>query len=252
MRPSSKLFAYLARKAVALAGPPLLCRDWRPSAITSVEDDPSTQNFPSLSLVLDALQDAATLRLEVDGADEQESTYFNAFPGDHYRLIAALVRQIRPKHIIEIGTYTGMATRILLDHAPLETCTLTYDLLPWNSFRSHLRPEDFRSGRVEQRLIDLSETTSFAENLPALERAEFIFLDAPKDGLFEPKFLRLLCQSLGPSAGPRFLLIDDIRLLNMVALWRAIASPKIDLTSFGHWSGTGLVDARAGLALRDL
>jgi hypothetical protein len=38
---------------------------------------------------------------------------------------------------------------------------------------------------------------------------------------------------------------DDIRVMNMVATWRRIARPKLDLTSFGHWSGTGLIDWNA-------
>ena len=206
-------------------------------------------------LVLDALREAATLRLKLASADEQEAKSFNVFPGDHYRLLAALVRQIQPKQIVEIGTYagiyTGMATRVMVDHAPGDARTLTYDLLPWDSFRSHLLPEDFSSGRVEQRLVDLADPRGFSDNLAVLERAELMFLDAPKDGQFEPKFLGLLSRSLRPSTGPHFLVVDDIRLLNMITLWRAIASPKLDLTSFGHWSGTGLVEAREGLVLRE-
>jgi hypothetical protein len=42
---------------------------------------------------------------------------------------------------------------------------------------------------------------------------------------------------------------DDIRFVNMVDNWNAIASPKLDLTSFGHWSGTGLVDLSEPLRL---
>jgi hypothetical protein len=37
-------------------------------------------------------------------------------------------------------------------------------------------------------------------------------------------------------------MFDDIRLWNMLRTWRTINRPKLDLTSFGHWSGTGLVD----------
>ncbi|MGH7312141.1 MAG: hypothetical protein ACREJV_03130 [Candidatus Rokuibacteriota bacterium] len=29
---------------------------------------------------------------------------------------------------------------------------------------------------------------------------------------------------------------------NMLAIWREIRMPKLDVTSFGHWSGTGLVE----------
>jgi predicted O-methyltransferase YrrM len=246
------LLAYLARKSVSLALPRLPCRDWRPSAIASVEDDPATQNFPAMMLVLDVLSVAATLQIQVDGASEQDSVYFNSFPGDHYRLIAALVRRLQPKHIVEIGTYTGMATRVILDHAPSDSCVVTYDLMPWDSFRSYLRPDDFNSGRLEQRLVDLSDPAAFGENLAILQQAELIFLDAPKDGKFEPVFLALLCQTLRSGVGLRFLLVDDIRLLNMVMLWRAITSPKLDLTSFAHWSGTGLVDISGGLHLNDM
>ena len=66
--------------------------------------------------------------------------------------------------------------------------------------------------------------------------------------MFEPAFLALLA-SAPLSTRPRWLLLDDIRFLQMVNCWRSIASPKLDLTSFGHWSGTGLVDISQGLLL---
>ena len=31
-------------------------------------------------------------------------------------------------------------------------------------------------------------------------------------------------------------------LLGRLRIWRAIARPKLDVTSFGHWTGTGLVE----------
>jgi hypothetical protein len=37
-------------------------------------------------------------------------------------------------------------------------------------------------------------------------------------------------------------MFDGIRVLNMIGIWRRLARPKMDLTSFGHWSGTGLAD----------
>ena len=42
-------------------------------------------------------------------------------------------------------------------------------------------------------------------------------------------------------AGP-IVMLDDIRLWRMLSFWQDIPRPKLDLTSFGHWSGTGLVD----------
>jgi len=43
-------------------------------------------------------------------------------------------------------------------------------------------------------------------------------------------------------AAPPLIIMDDIRVWNMLAIWRRIDRPKLDLTSFGHWTGTGLVD----------
>jgi hypothetical protein len=43
------------------------------------------------------------------------------------------------------------------------------------------------------------------------------------------------------TAGP-ILVLDDIRLWTMLEIWRSVSWPKLDVTSFGHWSGTGMVD----------
>lgn len=37
-------------------------------------------------------------------------------------------------------------------------------------------------------------------------------------------------------------MFDDVRVWNMLSIWRGVSRPKLDLTSFGHWSGTGLID----------
>ena len=70
--------------------------------------------------------------------------------------------------------------------------------------------------------------------------ADLIFLDGPKDGYFEARFLaNLLSMKLQPHA---LLVLDDIRLWNMLRIWRDLPPPKLDMTSFGHWSGTGFVE----------
>ena len=72
--------------------------------------------------------------------------------------------------------------------------------------------------------------------------------DGPKDGVFERTFASLLTTIEFPKKD-RWLLLDDIRFPSELPLWRLIASPKIDLTSFGHFSGTGLVNISEGLKL---
>ena len=48
----------------------------------------------------------------------------------------------------------------------------------------------------------------------------------------------------------KLLIVDDIQFVNMVDFWRGIVSPKLDMSSFGHWSGTGVVDISEGLKYR--
>ena len=72
-----------------------------------------------------------------------------------------------------------------------------------------------------------------------LRSAEFVFVDAKHDGKQERRFLRAFEEGL--AAGP-IVMFDDIRLWKLLAVWREITRPKLDLTSFGHWAGTGLVD----------
>ena len=78
--------------------------------------------------------------------------------------------------------------------------------------------------------------------------ADFIMCDGPKDGVFERTVYSLLSTLNFPSK-PRWLLLDDIRFTSEMTSWRLICSPKVDLTSFGHFSGTGLVNITEGLKL---
>lgn len=72
------------------------------------------------------------------------------------------------------------------------------------------------------------------------ESADLIFVDGPKDGHTEARILANLdTLKLAPHV---VIVFDDIRVMHMVDTWRRIARPKMDLSSFGHWSGTGLID----------
>ena len=74
--------------------------------------------------------------------------------------------------------------------------------------------------------------------------AEVIFADGPKDGRFEQVLLDRL-EEIGLPQRP-LVVFDDIRVWNMLAIWRGVRHPKLDITSFGHWSGTGLIDWAGG------
>jgi len=86
----------------------------------------------------------------------------------------------------------------------------------------------------------LSDRAFFDSFKPRIEECDLLFIDGPKDIVFERALLRFLEGCSFPAKA--LVVLDDIRRWNMLAIWREIRRPKLDLTSFGHWSGTGLVD----------
>jgi predicted O-methyltransferase YrrM len=175
--------------------------------------------------------------------DSASNDFTRVWPGEHYRLLAALVKILEPKRVIEIGTLRGLSALALKQFLPSDGKITTFDIVPWNSISdTSLRTEDFADGRLRQEVVDLSDATAFASHRQLLQEAELIFMDGPKDGVFERKFLQQL--ETIPFQHRLLLVLDDIRFWNMLAVWHEISRSKLDLTSFGHWSGTGLVEWR--------
>ena len=226
----------------------MLVRHVVESACWSVDDDQAAQSFSDWALVCKAVFFAANTRLDID------NPFANAFPGDHYRLLSGLLSALDDSSplgsIVDIGTHYGTGTRVMLDYAPNAQVT-TFDVTPWNEFpTTFLKDSDFvrSGGRLTQHLEDLQNMDTFNKHKDLLINADFIMCDGPKDGVFEESFISKLA-SLPFSHKTRFLLLDDIRFTSEMLLWRRIQSPKIDLTSFGHFSGTGLVNISKGLNL---
>jgi predicted O-methyltransferase YrrM len=174
---------------------------------------------------------------------EDQRLWVSQWPGEHYRMLSGLVRTVRPSLVVEVGTFTGMGLLALLDGsaaADTETKVVTYDIFPWPQIPGTLlRAEDFSSGRAEQRIGDLADDAYFTDQRQTLLDAELIFVDGPKDAKFEPIFFSRLLALL---AGSRHVVMaDDIHFLNMVQTWNGMPVEKLDITSFGHWSGTGLI-----------
>ena len=203
-----------------------------------------------VEVVSSSLKVAAVDALTCGRSDLPDSQFLNVFPGEHYRLLAALVKTANMKNIVEIGTFTGMGTLALREGLQEGGTVHTYDITPWNELRvpSHFAPTDFEDGRLQQHIGDLSDDGFFEENFDILNNADLIFMDAPKDDRFEYRMLEKVSR-LDKRKG-KLLLVDDIRFVNMIDFWRSITSPKMDISTFGHWSGTGLVDISDGLKFR--
>lgn len=211
------------------------------SSFMSLDDDEATQSFSDYHVILKALEVAAF------GYIKPDFVFANVFPGEHYRLLMGLIESLRPRTLVDIGTHRGCSARIMLDYGFQNSRVHTFDLHDYTNFEwTVLTDEDFNSGRLTQHLKDLIEPQVFNEYRGLLEEADFIMLDGPKDDHFEKTFLHLL-KDITFTGSPKWLFIDDIRFDNMQCLWRSIKSPKLDLSSFGHFSGSGLVNITKGL-----
>ena len=212
-----------------------------PSCFMSLDDDDATQVFSDYNIVTDAIRFAAKTLIAPD------FEFANIFPGEHYRILSGLIEFIKPNVLVDIGTYRGCSARVMLDYGRSDSTIHTFDLYGYTDFDwTVLTQLDFASGRLHQHLDNLIHQYSFEKHRKLLEEADFIMLDGPKDDHFEKTFLHML-KDICFTEKPKWLFIDDIRFENMQHLWRSIKSPKLDLSSFGHFSGSGLVNISKGL-----
>jgi predicted O-methyltransferase YrrM len=164
----------------------------------------------------------------------------NLWPGEHYRLLAALVRILRPRSIVEFGTFSGLSTLAMVPEMVEDSRIVTFDVVPWNRVENtYLCESDFRSGAVVQEIANVADATEFAKHQRLICTADLLFVDGPKDGIFEPRLFEHF-QDVPLKPGT-LVVLDDMHFFNLLSVWRGIARPKLDITGFGHWSGTGLI-----------
>jgi len=218
-------------------------RHYLPSLIYSKEDMNASSYL--VEVLAKASIVASNKTLSCGRKNLHDSLFLNTFPGEHYRLLNALVKVINAKEIVEIGTFTGLGSLAMLEGNPKTNIT-TYDIVPWDKLHlpSHFSKTTFINKNISQVIGDLSDDSFFRANKDILDKADLIFLDAPKDDVFEYIMAKNLTKLNKKKC--KFLVIDDINFINMIDFWRNIKSPKIDATSFGHFSGTGIVDISEG------
>jgi len=212
------------------------------SMVLSSDDELSRPSDRLFSIALQAIEAARHISLEPLHKQRAEfPAIADVWPGENYKLLAALVQILRPRQVVEIGTSEGIGALTLRQFLPADSHLSTFDVTPWKAFRHALFTEaDFSDGLLVQHLGDLADPDIFSRYKTLLEATDFFFIDGPKDGIMEPKLFKLF-ETASFSCNP-LMVVDDIRLWNMLATWRGISRPKLDLTSFGHWSGTGLID----------
>ena len=216
------------------------------SMVFSEDDAVSVPSRRLLDTSMEAIQcarrvDLSEIASRLKGRFSYPDSLVNLWPGEHYRLLAALVQVVRPRLVVEIGTAEGISALSFMQELPSSGQVVTFDIVPWQQYpRSCLNQNDFATGKLRQIIADLGKPEQCAHHSSLLCEADLVFIDAAKDGTLERKILENFSE-LSFRAIP-LLVFDDIRLWNMLRIWREIRLPKMDMTSFGHWCGTGLCE----------
>jgi predicted O-methyltransferase YrrM len=203
----------------------------------------SMPNQRLIDISLDVIRSANDIDLsDVATCFPEQDTqkYISTWPGEHYRLLAAITQLLKPSLFIEIGTFKGASALSVKKYILPGSKIVTYDVIPWSTIPGTGFQEVDFCPNLEQRILDLSNPESSKTQQQDFQNADIIFVDAEKDGKMEQVFCDFF-DSISFKNRP-LVIFDDIRFPNMIKTWQNIRHPKLDLTSFGHWSGTGLVD----------
>jgi hypothetical protein len=149
--------------------------------------------------------------------------YFHIESGkEHYRLLMYVSTLYNNETIFDVGTNKCMSALALSYNKSNKV--KTYDIVK-------LLPENPNVDNIEYILGDSTKDLD-------LEKCPVIFLDVDHDGIYEDIFYDHL-KSINWKG---ILILDDIHLNEpMIKFWSRIEEKKYDITTIGHWSGTGLV-----------
>jgi predicted O-methyltransferase YrrM len=244
----SSLLTRAKSKALSLLLPRPYASRWGSYSFVG-ETDATPPTARLLDLAIEAIGSARGVSFSMlqDRLNPEAAAMLQKWPGEHYRLLAAICGATRPKTVVEVGTASGLSALAMLSVLPTGSRLVSFDIFPWD-YRGPgtwggdtlLRNDDFSDGRLSQAVGDLSEPATFARHQDLLAQADLIFIDGPKDGVFERVLLERLAAVRFVS--PPVVIFDDIKVWSMLGIWNDVSRPKLDITSFGHWSGTGLID----------
>jgi predicted O-methyltransferase YrrM len=153
--------------------------------------------------------------------------------GEHYKLLACIVKHIKPKIIIELGSgKEAFSSTVMANYCNGDQIIYSFDII---HNLAHLNKENL-----------IYSTDDIVGNIDKYQyillNAEFIFIDTEHTGDQETQIMRSLFPLLRKNT---LLMFDDIHLNQaMKNFWNGLDKhfylDKQDITPLGHWSGTGV------------
>jgi predicted O-methyltransferase YrrM len=142
---------------------------------------------------------------------------------EHYRLLMYIAGLFNNEALFDIGTYRCVSAAALSYN--FKNKIISYDI-------NQYLPVNPMLPRVEYRIGDCTKDLQLIDS-------HFMFFDVAHDGIFEKIFI----DHLRAISWKGLLLCDDIHLEGAMSDWwnDEVVEEKYDITSIGHWSGTGLI-----------
>lgn len=165
-----------------------------------------------------------------------EDSYFDLPSGqEHYRLLIYLSHCFQNINIIELGIHRGSSSLCLATNQ--SNHVHCFDIKP--TIPGILSTLGFDSLKnIHPTIENVLDSTKYDD---LILNSPLIFLDTDHDGVFETAFYKFLVKNKYKG----ILMMDDIKhegYPELIRVWEnVITHKKIDITKYGHWSGTGLV-----------
>lgn len=178
------------------------------------------------------------MTLELQGYNEYASNIdadlLGATGKEHYRLLAYLSTLFKGQNIFDIGTNHGHSAYALAYNN--ENQIYSFDIV-----NNVYNPKVLSKSNIQFVICNLWDQQSRQSWLQMLLDSPLIFLDVdPHNGRMEYAFYQLLLEHNYQG----LLVCDDIwHFKDMRDNFWSLISPQVkyDLTSKGHWSGTGVI-----------
>lgn len=212
-------------------------QDWVPVVPQAELSPPLEERHASFLVhVLDETLKSDIHEVAASMIQQTDQDYALMWPGEHYRLLAGFASAMKPSLAIEIGTWQGAAAAVLAENS---SRVVTFDVVPLDQIPGAIGGLFERHPNITQIICDLMHEEHLAAYAELFDGADLVFVDGPKDGVFEPTVVPRILEMMRPGS---IMILDDIRFAGMQDLWRSrITYPRIDIGSFGHSSGTGVV-----------
>lgn len=162
---------------------------------------------------------------------------------EHYRLLAAFADMFYNEIIIDIGTFKGLSALALAYNKQNHVITVNKEK------RSNFLGKAVEEFPIEPILHDILKIRENEYLTNKIKESAFVLLDITHNGKDEKEFYNFLLEIDYKG----ILIADDIYLKrngDMEGFWNSIKEKKFDLTEYGHWSGTGIVDFSKELEIK--